>query len=401
MADPYRKTSTAGIRVRHQKGCPAADDPVNRCARSCSPTWQATAGRGVKPKVFKERAAAVAWRADRLAGRAEETEPNPPAVRAISTTVADLVAAWEREVEAGKVLNRSGQTFKPRARKNILSMLRVHVIPVVGHVLAEALTEDEMQDLIDGLQMVRAPQTVRNAVYALSTVYNWARRTRRVPRHCKPTLDLWLPAKNEKPRDRVETPKTAALLIEALEHDDRAGWALAFWAGLRSSELRASTWSDVDVDAGTLRVKAALTGGTAEGPHRPKSRAGVRGIPMISPLRRFLREEYLRQGRPALDVLICPGPRGGAMSADALTNRCRRQWTAAGLDTDGDDPLGLHNARHTYASIVVRAGVDVRSLQEYLGHSSIVTTQRYLHRLQGASSEDAKRIDAYLRDQGC
>ncbi len=40
------------------------------------------------------------------------------------------------------------------------------------------------------------------------------------------------------------------------------------------------------------------------------------------------------------------------------------------------------------------------SLKEYLGHSSIMTTERYLHRLKGAVPEDIARIDSYLRTQG-
>jgi integrase len=61
------------------------------------------------------------------------------------------------------------------------------------------------------------------------------------------------------------------------------------------------------------------------------------------------------------------------------------------------EPIGLHEARHTYASLMIAAGVNVKALSVYMGHSSItITLDRYGHLLPGAEGEAAELLDAYL-----
>jgi integrase len=65
------------------------------------------------------------------------------------------------------------------------------------------------------------------------------------------------------------------------------------------------------------------------------------------------------------------------------------------------EPIGLHEARHTYASLMIAAGVNVKALSAYMGHSSIsITLDRYGHLLAGAEDEAAQLLDAYLARGG-
>jgi len=71
----------------------------------------------------------------------------------------------------------------------------------------------------------------------------------------------------------------------------------------------------------------------------------------------------------------------------------RRQVSAAGLQA-----IGLHECRHTFASMCIAAGVNARALMSYLGHSSIQTTfDRYGHLMPGSETEAAELLNAYLR----
>ncbi len=63
----------------------------------------------------------------------------------------------------------------------------------------------------------------------------------------------------------------------------------------------------------------------------------------------------------------------------------------------GLQPIGLHEARHTFASILIAAGVNAKALSTYLGHSSIqITLDRYGHLMPGNEDEAVALVDAYL-----
>jgi integrase len=87
----------------------------------------------------------------------------------------------------------------------------------------------------------------------------------------------------------------------------------------------------------------------------------------------------------------------GTSSAQPFTpsnvrKRANATWTCAGLD-----PIGLHECRHTFASLMIAAGVNAKALCVYMGHSSVtITYDRYGHLMPGSESESAELLDGYL-----
>ena len=203
-----------------------------------------------------------------------------------------------------------------------------------------------------------------------------------------PTRELRLPAVRGK-RDRVASPDEAARLIAAVPDKDRAVWAVAFYAGLRLGELRALEWESVDLAAGTIRVTRSWD--QVAGPIKPKSEAGTRTVPIPTVLRDFLTPHKLKAGRHA--GLVFPGRHGGQPFGHwSLQERADKAWEAAGLNR-----LTLHEARHTFASLMIAAGVDAKALSDFMGHSSIqVTFDKYGHLMPGSGAEAAALLDAYL-----
>ena len=230
-----------------------------------------------------------------------------------------------------------------------------------------------------------------------------------------PCVGVELPA-GGKARDRIAPPTEAIELLGAIQRsDDRATYATAFFAGLRRGELMALRWEDVDLvgeaDWAPRDQDGTKLPGIRVHPERgsydpktrtfgpPKSKKGARtlGIPnLLVP--------YLA-ALDGVDGLVFPSPKGGPFNDSSLTQRVAgikraadkpgrapSDWQRAGLD-----PIGLHEARHTYASLMIAAGVNIKTISEWMGHSSVnITLDRYGHLLPGSAAVALGLLNEYL-----
>lgn len=86
---------------------------------------------------------------------------------------------------------------------------------------------------------------------------------------------------------------------------------------------------------------------------------------------------------------------GKPFQAATIYRRADRAWKAEALGR-----LRLHQARHTYASFMIAAGVNAKALSSFMGHSSIkVTFDLYGHLMPGTEAEAAALLDSYLGSQ--
>jgi integrase len=374
-----------GIRVRHATDC-AKLRGATRC--SCRPTyeaWVAAGERGRKlRRSFKTEAAAKAWRS------AAQTAVNRGELHAESAkTVRDAAAELTAGMESGTIRNRSGDPYKPSVIRGYELSLRLHVLPDLGAIKLSKLRRRDVQALADRLLVAgQDPSTLRNSLKPLRVIYRRAIRAGDVS--INPCANLDLPAVRGR-RDRIVSRDQAAELIAALRPDDHALWGTAFYAGLRLGELRALRWSDVDLAAGVIRVERAMDqkGATIE----PKSAAGVRAVPVPKVLRSLIAAHRLQrvgEGFVFGSSLTTP------FTPTAVLRRARLRWSKI----ESLQPLadfGMHEARHTFASLMIDAGVNPKALTEYMGHSSIVVTfDRYGHLMPGSHEQAAALLDAYL-----
>ena len=155
-------------------------------------------------------------------------------------------------------------------------------------------------------------------------------------------------------------------------------------SGLRSGELRALRVGEVDLDAGVIRVRAGWD--DVEGEIEPKSRSGERVVPIIADLRPMLLAHLMATGRRGKPGALVFG-RGDAdpFLRSTPRARARKAWTTAGLE-----PITMHEARHSYASMMVAAGVDPGEVMRRMGHSTIaIDLDRYTHGLRGSEADTA------------
>ncbi|HYF25919.1 MAG TPA: site-specific integrase, partial [Baekduia sp.] len=240
----------------------------------------------------------------------------------------------------------------------------------------------------DGL----APATVDTTLNAVRALYRQALRRAHVA--INPTVGLEMP-RARAGRDRIATPAQAGTLLAALPDELRTLWACAMYAGLRRGEVLALRWQDVDLDAGVLHVLRSW-----DDEHKafgaPKSASSVRKVPIVRELRRLLVAHRLASGG---GELVFPSPRepGRPISPDTVRQLTAKAWRAAGLDG-----LTLHEARHTYASVCIAAGVNAKALSVYMGHSSVaITFDRYGHLMPGNEAEAVALVDGYLDAATC
>jgi integrase len=199
-------------------------------------------------------------------------------------------------------------------------------------------------------------------------------------------------------RERVASPADVAELIEVLPAEYRALWWTAALAGLRRGELRALRWSDIHLAENVIAVTRSWD--EKEGPVAPKSRKGTRRVPIPASLRLHLLEQKMMTGRDGADLVFGASRdrpftpthvRKLALSAWATANARRRDQGLPELR-----PIGLHELRHSYVSLVHDAGFSLERIGDYVGHSSSYMTDAYRHLLEGHEAEAAERFEDYL-----
>lgn len=376
---------SAGVRPRHQRGCASADGG----ACSCTPTWQAEAydqvtGKKIR-KTFPSHAAAKSWRADTMSAIKKGLRRGPSGM-----TVEEAGREFLAGVDAGTIRNRSGDPFKPSVIRGYRAALEARIFPALGSRKLDAVTVIDVQDFADDLRAEGlSPSSVRNLLMPLRVLYRRAVRRGLVAHN--PVAGVELDAVRGR-RDRIASPAEAASLLEAVPQSDRAIWATAMYAGLRRGELQALRWGSVNLGFSTVEVRESYDSGSGQFVS-PKSRAGERRVPLPAILRDYIDAHLLALPcPPEPGDLVFSREDGRPFCDSSLRKRARAAWATEELT-----PITLHECRHTYASVMIAAGVNAKALCTYMGHANIsITFDRYGHLMPGSEAEAAGLLDAYL-----
>jgi integrase len=377
-----------GIRKRHSRNCRSHSG--GRC--NCKAGWEASVylaaeGRKVR-RTFDREAEARSWRNDTRATLAERRQSGP------SLTLQQAAWLWLEAARTGRVRDRSGHTYKPATLREYARVLRLRVLSDFGSTQLSAITRGDLQSFVDKMLAEElAASTIRNTINPLQAIFRHAVRRELAP--LNPTRDLELPVARGR-RDRIATAVEASRLIEALPSEDQGLWATAFYAGLRRGELQALRGSDVDLKRSEIHVQRSWD--QEEGPIPPKSKAGTRTVPLLAVLR-----PYLSNVAGSPELIFGRGP-DQPFDPKTVGDRAKRSWNQAnGGDGEKGElrealrPMTLHECRHTFASLLIDAGVNPKAIQEFMGHATIEETfSRYGHLMPGARDQARELVDAYM-----
>jgi site-specific recombinase XerD len=179
--------------------------------------------------------------------------------------------------------------------------------------------------------------------------------------------------------------------VQAIVRATRTPWnRVYFWTvyscGLRLHEALHLQVGDIDGSRMLLHM------------HRGK-RAKDRYVPLPTSTLLMLREFWKTHRNP---VWLFPGQGRNHLKAGTATHpmlkssvqgALRRVVKQLGLKKR----IGIHTLRHSYATHALEAGLNLRHLQQYLGHSSLLTTTRYLHLTKKGQEESYRLIDQLMR----
>jgi integrase len=358
--------------------------------------WQAiasggfdAAGKRVRPsKTCGTKREALAWLRE---VHQEITGGTLP--RSGTTTLADYLRGW---------LASTATALDPSTQRTYLRQLG-HLLPHCGAVTLAKTRPHDIEQLIAAARAAGCPAyTAGKALAVLKSSLADAVQSGILGKN--PAAGVRRPKSDPRPIRPLSAEQARHFLGVAREHRRFALFCLALDAGMRQGELLGLHWPDVDLDAATLRVVQSLDEDmTLRGPARhdrfrlkpPKSARSRRTISLAPGTIQALRELWGRSGCPKTGLVFRPcrsRARTPYVSKHAISTQLQKLLDQAGLP-----PMPFHGLRHTSATLLLRAGVNVRVVSERLGHQDVGTTLRvYAHVLSDDPALAAASVQAGL-----
>jgi integrase len=294
-------------------------------------------------------------------------------------------------------------------------MLRLHVIPTLGHRLFHQLTPPILNNLY--AELLESGNQRGHSSGGLNS---------KTVRHIHTTLhkvladavDASLVATNVADRAKPPRPRAASQkemrfwdaneLSKFLAHVEgvrlQAAWHLAAMTGMRRGEVLGLRWQDVDLDVGRLAVRHTIVSvGYAIKDSTPKTHQ-ARTIDVDAGTVDQLRFHHERQEKePAAwgpgyqkSDLVFRREDGSRVHPDLFSQAFESEVRRSGLPR-----IRLHDLRHTHATIALRAGVPVKVISERLGHEHpAFTMKQYAHVIPGMQAEAAALIASLVTGSG-
>lgn len=290
-------------------------------------------------------------------------------------TIADFLARYRAHKE------RTIRAQSPRGYEAIEGNIRVHLIPHLGHLRLAKLTADDVERMVETIGKTGKIRTAIVSRNTLRAALNWGIKQGVVDRNAAGLADV--PEARAKPR-RTLTEDEARKIIA---HPDRlrALWTLGLATGMRMSELLGLHWEDIDLANGIVHVQKQLTRAKGEEPRRrdTKTDGSAADVLLASFAVEALREHQRRTGRIGGYVFQTSN------ATPFSRNNLHRMWGR--LLRDLKIPyVNFHAAtRHTCATMLFGAGVDMRIIQSVLRHARIGTTSDIYTHLTVASQKTA------------
>ena len=309
-------------------------------------------------------------------------------------TVGQWMEVWFEHYAKVKVRPSSHQTYR--------GYIDNHIKPNIGKIPLEKLTSLELQkfykklltngrvDRLESRHQAKglSPKTVRNIHQIISSSMNLAREQKQIA--VNPVEGCSRPRLEHREMQILPVEQLQSFLREARDSDVFELYYLELATGLRRGELLGLKWEDIDLERGDLRVRrqiARINGEVVEAPLKTKN--AYRTLPLAEDTVSILLEQKKKvDGSP----WVFPSPTGGPISPDSVLHMLHRVLKRAGLPR-----VRFHDLRHTFATLALQNGVDVKTVSGMLGHFSAgFTLDTYAHVTTASQRQAAKTMGGIL-----
>jgi len=259
-------------------------------------------------------------------------------------------------------------TMHKRSHANDGQRMR-RLLGAFGGTPAKALTGAAIEQFKADLSATVAPATVNRHLALLRSVYYLGIRNRKVEHNPMRGVKLF---RENNARVRYVTEEEEFRLLQTLPERYRPLVDIGLLTGLRASNLIGLRWRDVDLEAGVYTIPESKSGETLRFPMHPRVKAILEGLP-----RNGVYVFAEGDGEPPWDFT--------------------HTFTAA-VKRAGIVDLHLHDLRHTFASRLAMAGVDLLTIKELGGWKTLAMVLRYAHLSPDHKRAALGRLISYRTD---
>ena len=324
-------------------------------------------------------------------------------------------APKERTVEAAQTASKftvaewlrtwfelySKPNLRETTQEQYTNFIEKHLIPNIGDIPLEKLTSLRLQKLYQDLRTSGrviqnektssglSPKTVRRIHMVLHSALEQAVQEELIKKN--PTNGCNPPKLERKEMNVIQPEQIGAYLQAAADRNVLPMFYLELTSGLRRGGLLALLWSDLDVDKHSISVSKSVRGSQGElKVTAPKTRHSIRTVVVPQQAVDLLIQEHERHPD---NPYMFPSPVTGTMyHPDAATRIHRKLLKDAGIEH-----VRFHDLRHTFATLALQNGVDIKTLSGMLGHySSGFTLDTYTHVTDKMQQEAAEKMGNFM-----
>ena len=303
--------------------------------------------------------------------------------------------------------NTKKPVLKPASYDRLERTCQNQIYPALGIMQFAQITDRDLQNFLNKCAENLSYSTVKKVYQTLGSVYKIATAREHIKRN--PMLTVVLPVRTEDTLTDVKffsIDEVTKIKVEATRKYKtgkdvyRLGYAfiLLLNTGMRAGEALALEWDDIDFDRRTINIHKSLASVKNRSGEEtktvqivqemPKTKRSIRIINMNNGAYEAL--QYLKgiNGNYKYVLSRKKGKLGSHSMLDKAFRKIQRHCNI--LPT-----LGVHSLRHTFASILFKNGIDVKTVSDLLGHSSTtITYNTYIHLIQEQKAQAVKIIDS-------